>query len=78
MLYVGNTSLTYVFSAYKQNLLIADQKRYITTIYHGILFLLTNVFQILILNENGEASKMRNAYRSNTTSDSTAGDVTGH
>ena len=48
MLYVGNTSLTY-FSAYKQNLLIADQKRYITTIYHGILFLLTNVFQILIL-----------------------------
>ena len=45
MLYVINTSLTY-FSAYKQNLFIADQRKYITIFYHGGLFILTNLFQI--------------------------------
>ena len=48
MLYVINTSLTY-FSAYKQNLFIADQRKYITIFYHGGLFILTNLFQIVVL-----------------------------
>lgn len=48
LLFAANTSLSY-FSAYKQNLLIADQKKYIAAVYHGSLLVLTNIFQIAVL-----------------------------
>lgn len=48
LLFVLNTATSYFFS-YKRNLIIADQKRYIATIYrYGVYFLL-NVAQIIYL-----------------------------
>lgn len=52
ILFVLNSSLSY-FNAYKQNLIIADQKKYITVIYHYILYITMNIIQIIILLTTG-------------------------
>ncbi|MGD8214483.1 lipopolysaccharide biosynthesis protein [Aestuariimicrobium sp. Y1814] len=48
LLFVANSSITYFFS-YKRAFLIADQKRYITSIYRYGFFLALNAVQIFIL-----------------------------
>ena len=48
MLFVINSALTY-FNSYKQNLIVADQKKYITVIFHNGLFVLLNIVQIFVL-----------------------------
>ena len=48
MLFVLNTGMSYFF-AYKRSLVIADQKQYITVIYHYVVYVCLNVGQILIL-----------------------------
>ena len=48
MLFVINSALTY-FNSYKQNLIVADQKKYITIIFHNGLFILLNIVQIVVL-----------------------------
>lgn len=48
MLFVVNSSFSY-FNAYKQNLIVADQKKYITIIVHNGLFIILNVIQIALL-----------------------------
>lgn len=45
ILFVINTSVSYFFS-YKRNLIIADQKKYITTIYRYLFFFILNLVQI--------------------------------
>lgn len=46
ILFVLNTSLSYFF-VYKRNLIIANQQRYIATIYRYSFFFILNVFQII-------------------------------
>lgn len=48
ILFVLNTSISYFFS-YKRNLIIADQNRYIATIYRYGFFFVLNVAQIICL-----------------------------
>lgn len=48
MLFVVNTAISYFYS-YKRNLLIADQNRYIATIYRYGIYIITNVVQIFYL-----------------------------
>ena len=48
LMFVANTSISYFF-AYKRNLIIADQHRYIATIYRYGFFVVLNVFQIIFL-----------------------------
>jgi len=48
LLFVINTSVSYFFS-YKRSLLIADQKRYIATLYRYGFYLLLNSAQIIML-----------------------------
>lgn len=48
LMFVCNSALSYFFS-YKRSLIIADQKQYITTLYHYAFFILMNLAQILIL-----------------------------
>lgn len=48
MLFVINSSITYFFS-YKRVLIIADQKKYIDSIYHYSSFFVMNIAQIIIL-----------------------------
>lgn len=48
ILYVANAALSY-FNAYKQNLIIADQKKYITVIYHYALYFVLGVAQTIVL-----------------------------
>ncbi len=48
VLFVINTGVSYFFS-YKRNLIIADQNRYIATIYRYGFYFLLNVFQIIYL-----------------------------
>ena len=48
MLFVINAALTY-FNSYKQNLIVADQKKYIVVLVHNGLFVALNVLQIIIL-----------------------------
>ena len=47
-LFVINSSVSYFFS-YKRNLIIADQKKYIATIYRYVFFFLLNTSQIIYL-----------------------------
>lgn len=48
LMFVANSSISYFFS-YKRSLIIADQKRYIATIYRYGLYFLLNIGQIFIL-----------------------------
>lgn len=48
ILFVINTSVSYFFS-YKRNLIIADQNRYIATIYRYGFYILLNIIQIIYL-----------------------------
>lgn len=48
ILFVLNSSFSY-FNSYKQNLIIADQKKYITILYHYGLYLVMNGLQIAVL-----------------------------
>jgi O-antigen/teichoic acid export membrane protein len=48
LLFVGNSAISY-FYAYKQNLIIADQRRYIVTIYRYAFFSFLNLMQIAFL-----------------------------
>ena len=48
MLFVINTSATYLFS-HKRLLIIGDQKRYVATIYRYSFYFILNVIQIIIL-----------------------------
>lgn len=48
ILFVINTSVSYFFS-YKRNLIIADQNRYVATIYRYFFYFLLNIFQIVFL-----------------------------
>ena len=48
ILFVINTSVSYFFS-YKRNLIIADQNRYIATIYRYTFYDILNIFQIIYL-----------------------------
>lgn len=48
VLFVVNTASSYFFS-YKRSLLIADQKKYIDSIYYNTSILVSNILQILIL-----------------------------
>lgn len=48
LLFLGNAVFGYFF-AYKQSLIIADQKAYITTVYINALALLRNLMQIAVL-----------------------------
>lgn len=48
ILFVLNTSVSYLFS-YKRNLIIADQNRYIATIYRYLFYILLNIVQIIYL-----------------------------
>jgi len=47
-MFVINSSISYFFS-YKRSLIIADQKRYIATIYRYGFYFILNLFQIIIL-----------------------------
>ncbi len=53
ILFVINTSISYFFS-YKRNLIIADQKRYIATIYRYFFYFLLNILQIVYLIFNAD------------------------
>lgn len=48
ILFVINTATSYFFS-YKRNLIIADQNRYIATIYRYVFYFILNVLQIIYL-----------------------------
>lgn len=48
LLFVSNSAISY-FYAYKQNLIIADQRRYVVTIYRYAFFSLLNFLQIVFL-----------------------------
>lgn len=48
LMFVINSSISYFFS-YKRSLIIADQKRYITTIYRYGWYVILNIFQIIVL-----------------------------
>ncbi len=48
LLYVFNSTITYFFS-YKQNIILADQKGYICTLYQYGLCIVQNILQIVIL-----------------------------
>ena len=48
LLFVLNSGISYFFS-YKRDLIIADQKRYIATIYRYSIYFILNVFQIIVL-----------------------------
>lgn len=48
ILFVINTAISYFFS-YKRNLIIADQNRYIATIYRYGMYVLLNIVQIIYL-----------------------------
>ena len=48
MLFVLNTAVSYLCS-YKRNLIIADQKIYITNLYHYAFYILLNIVQIIYL-----------------------------
>lgn len=48
ILFVINTAISYFYS-YKTNLIIANQKNYITTIYHYISIIILNIVQIIYL-----------------------------
>ena len=48
ILFVINSSVSYFFS-YKRNLIIADQNRYIATLYRYSIYFIMNVFQIIYL-----------------------------
>ncbi len=48
ILFVLNTAVSYFFS-YKRNLIIADQKRYIATIYKYAFYFIVNLAQIIYL-----------------------------
>lgn len=48
ILFVVNTSISYFYS-YKRNLIIADQNRYIATIYRYSFYFILNVVQIIYL-----------------------------
>ncbi len=48
LLFVVNTGISYFYS-YKRNLIIADQNRYIATIYRYSFYFILNVLQILYL-----------------------------
>ena len=48
ILFVINTSVSYFYS-YKRNLIIADQNRYIATIYRYLFYILLNITQIIYL-----------------------------
>lgn len=48
ILYVSNSAISYFFS-YKRNIIIADQKKYIDTLYHYTFYFLRNILQIFIL-----------------------------
>ena len=48
ILFVFNTSISYFFS-YKRNLIIADQKRYIASIYRYGFYFLLNLSQVIFL-----------------------------
>lgn len=48
ILFLFNTSISYFFS-YKRNLIIADQNRYIATIYRYGFYFMLNIFQIVYL-----------------------------
>lgn len=47
-LFIINSAITYFFS-YKRSLIIADQKRYIATLYRYIFYILMNIIQIIVL-----------------------------
>lgn len=47
-LFIINSAMTYFFS-YKRSLIIADQKRYITTLYRYVFYILMNIIQIIVL-----------------------------
>ena len=47
-LFVVNTAATYFFS-YKKVLIISDQKRYISTFYRYLFYIILNILQIIIL-----------------------------
>ena len=48
ILFVINTGISYFYS-YKRNLIIADQNRYIATIYRYLFYFILNVVQIIWL-----------------------------
>lgn len=48
LLFVANTGISYFYS-YKRNLIIADQNRYIATIYRYSFYFILNIFQIIYL-----------------------------
>lgn len=48
ILFVFNSAVSYLFS-YKRNLIIADQNRYIVTIYRYVFYFILNVLQIIFL-----------------------------
>ena len=48
ILLVINSAISY-FNAYKQNLIVADQKKYITILVHNGLFVALNIIQIVLL-----------------------------
>lgn len=48
LMFVSNSAISYFFS-YKRSLIIADQKRYITTIYRYSFYFVLNILQIAIL-----------------------------
>jgi O-antigen/teichoic acid export membrane protein len=48
ILFVINSAISYFF-AYKRNLIIADQHRYIATIYRYTFYSILNIFQIVFL-----------------------------
>ena len=48
LLFVFNTAISYFYS-YKRNLIIADEFRYIATIYRYSFFIILNIFQIIFL-----------------------------
>ena len=48
LMYVFNSGISYFYS-YKRSLLIADQKKYIESLYHNSFYLLRNFLQIIIL-----------------------------
>ena len=52
MMFVANSGMSYFF-AYKRSLIIADQKHFITTMYHYTLFFCLNVAQIAVLMVSG-------------------------
>lgn len=49
LLYLVNSVVSYFFFAYKANLLVADQKNYIVTLFSSIVSILTALVQIIVL-----------------------------